>query len=85
MPGLFNVENALAAIAVCQGLNIPERCIYVGDSEVDVITAGNAGAPCLSVLWGFRDEDCIRANGGKHFCHDPKDLPAMLRELAATL
>ena len=30
MPGLFNVENALAAIAVCQGLNIPERCIYVG-------------------------------------------------------
>ena len=30
MPGLFNVENALAAIAICQGLNIPERCIYVG-------------------------------------------------------
>ena len=30
MPGLFNVENALAAIAVCEGLNIPERCIYVG-------------------------------------------------------
>ena len=30
MPGLFNVENALAAIAVCEGLQIPERCIYVG-------------------------------------------------------
>lgn len=30
MPGLFNVENALAAIAVCQGLNIPEQYIYVG-------------------------------------------------------
>ena len=30
MPGLFNVENALAAIAVCEGLGIPERCIYVG-------------------------------------------------------
>jgi acetylglutamate kinase len=30
MPGLFNVENALAAIAVCEGLAIPERCIYVG-------------------------------------------------------
>ncbi len=70
--------QAMAAIGV-------ERCVYVGDSEVDVITAGNAGAPCLSVLWGFRDEDCIRANGGKHFCRDPKDLPAQLRELAATL
>ena len=30
MPGLFNVENALAAITICEGLNIPERCIYVG-------------------------------------------------------
>lgn len=30
MPGLFNVENALAAIAVCEGLSIPERYIYVG-------------------------------------------------------
>jgi len=30
MPGLFNVENALAAIAVCEGLNIPEQCVYVG-------------------------------------------------------
>jgi acetylglutamate kinase len=30
MPGLFNVENALAAIAVCEGLNIPESSIYVG-------------------------------------------------------
>lgn len=30
MPGLFNVQNALAAIAVCEGLGIPEQCIYVG-------------------------------------------------------
>lgn len=30
MPGLFNVENALAAIAVCQGLDIPEAAVYAG-------------------------------------------------------
>ena len=30
MPGLFNVENALAAIAICEGLGIPEKYIYVG-------------------------------------------------------
>lgn len=30
MPGLFNVQNALAAIAVCEGLGIPEQAIYVG-------------------------------------------------------
>ena len=30
MPGLFNVENALAAIAVCEGLEIPPQFIYAG-------------------------------------------------------
>lgn len=30
MPGLFNVENALAAIAVCEALGVPERFIYLG-------------------------------------------------------
>lgn len=30
IPGFFNVENALAAIAICEALNIPEQCIYVG-------------------------------------------------------
>ncbi len=30
MPGLFNVENALSAIAVCQALGIPQRCVYAG-------------------------------------------------------
>ena len=58
-----------------------ERCVYVGDSEVDVITAGNAGAKCLSVTWGFRDMDCLKEAGGKYFCQDPRDLPKMIEEL----
>ena len=59
-----------------------DTCIYVGDSEVDVITARNAGVPCLSVLWGFRDRSEIEPEGGKHFCTDPKDMPATLDRLA---
>ena len=58
-----------------------EKCVYVGDSEVDAITATAAGAPCLSVLWGFRDRDEIAANGGKHFCRDPRDMPAMIDKI----
>lgn len=49
-------------------------CIYVGDSDVDAITAANTGVPCLSVLWGFRDRACIEKAGGKHFCDDPQKL-----------
>lgn len=51
-----------------------EKCVYVGDSEVDVRTAGNAGVPCLAVLWGFRDREILEAEGAEFFCDDPKNL-----------
>lgn len=51
-----------------------EQCVYVGDSEVDVITAANAKVPCVSVTWGFRDADVLEENGAKYFCDDPAQL-----------
>ena len=57
------------------------KCVYVGDSEVDVLTAQNAGVPCLSVLWGFRDKKLLADSGAKHFCDDPKKLVDCLKEL----
>ena len=59
-----------------------DKAIYIGDSEVDVITAKNAGMPCISVLWGFRTEEEIRQHGGSIFCSDPKQLPEIVRSLA---
>lgn len=59
-----------------------DTCIYVGDSDVDVVTAKNAGVPCLSVLWGFRDRECIAAAGGANFCDDPKKLAETLLQMA---
>ena len=58
-----------------------DRCVYVGDSEVDVLTAKNAGVPCLSVTWGFRDVDTLRAAGAEHFCHRAADLPQMIETI----
>lgn len=58
-----------------------ERGIYVGDSEVDVITAERAGCRCLSVLWGFRDRDVLEKAGGKHFCPAPDQLLACIEQL----
>lgn len=62
-----------------------DRAICVGDSEVDVATAVNAGMPCLSVLWGFRDKDVIQAGGGSHFCAAPEQMPRALAELERTV
>ena len=58
-----------------------QKCIYVGDSEVDVATAKNAGCKCVSVLWGFRDKQVLIDAGAEHFCGTPGDLPAMIEEL----
>ena len=61
-----------------------DRCIYVGDSEVDVLTAKNANVPCLSVLWGFRDKSEMEAVGGTNFCENPEDLPEWIESLLQT-
>ena len=58
-----------------------DTCVYVGDSEVDVITAEAAGVPCLSVLWGFRDKDFLQQSGAKYFCDDAALLPKMIKEI----
>ena len=58
-----------------------DRCIYVGDSEVDVLTAQNAGAECLSVSWGFRDEAVLVEAGAEHLCRDPRQLAETLLEM----
>ena len=58
-----------------------DHCIYVGDSEVDVLTAKNAGMPCLCALWGFRDKEDMTAVGAAHFCENPKQLVKKIEEL----
>lgn len=58
-----------------------ESCIFVGDSEVDVQTARNAGVPCLSVSWGFRDREELVEAGAKYICDNPRDMVAMLHKI----
>ena len=48
--------------------------VYVGDSDVDIHTAHNAGIPCISVLWGFRDKDFLLQHGAKTFISAPSEL-----------
>ncbi len=55
-----------------------EGAVYIGDSEVDVETAKNAGLPCISVTWGFRSEERLRQAGATVFAHTAKELSALL-------
>lgn len=52
----------------------PEEAAYIGDSDVDIETAKNAGVACVSVAWGFRGEDFLRAHGASRVVHDAGEL-----------
>ena len=73
-PAADMVFKAMKAIGV-------DQCVYVGDSEVDILTAKNAGMPCLSVLWGFRDREDMESAGGSHFCETTAQLVETLEEM----
>ena len=45
--------------------------VYIGDSEVDVATALNAGLDCIAVDWGFRDKDVLVEAGADVILHTP--------------
>lgn len=52
----------------------PADTVYVGDSEVDILTARNAGVPCLSVTWGFRSPEELETAGATHLIASAEEL-----------
>ena len=51
-----------------------ETAVYLGDSDVDIQTAKNAGIPCINVLWGFRNRDFLIAHGATTLVETPMEL-----------
>ncbi|MBQ8431526.1 MAG: HAD family hydrolase [Clostridia bacterium] len=66
---------------VLQELKIPAKdAVYIGDSDVDMETARNAGMDCISVTWGYRDTDFLRAHGASVLVDTPE---ALLKKILA--
>ena len=68
-PAPDTVQAALRQLGVGK-----EGAVYVGDSDVDIMTARNSGLPCISVLWGFRDRDFLLQHGAETFVSTPRDI-----------
>lgn len=68
---VFAALRALNPTTVPEGSPAGSSAVYVGDSDVDLATARNAGLPCISVLWGFRDRDFLLAHGATTFVEHP--------------
>ncbi len=55
-----------------------ETALYVGDSEVDVATAKNAGILCVAVTWGYRSRDTLAEAGAYVIIDEPKQLMELI-------
>lgn len=52
----------------------PEDAVYVGDSDVDIMTGKNSKMPCISVTWGFRDKKFLLENGATILINAPSEI-----------
>lgn len=68
-PAPDTVREALRQLGVTT-----KNAVYVGDSDVDIETAYNSGLPCISVLWGFRDQDFLLSHGATTLISRPEEL-----------
>lgn len=59
----------------------PDTAVYVGDSEVDILTAANASIPCISVLWGFRSREVLEGHHASYFAETADDVYRLIHEI----
>ncbi|MBR5314050.1 MAG: HAD family hydrolase [Clostridia bacterium] len=64
--GVYRILDIIGAKA--------DRCVYVGDSDVDVLTAKNSKMDCIAVDWGFRDRDNLTNAGATVIASTPEEL-----------
>ena len=62
----FGIMSALGAEA--------SDTYFAGDSDVDIITAGNAGVISIGCLWGFRTEKELISAGAVHLAESPDKI-----------
>lgn len=66
-------KEALIAMLDMHGIK-PDECIYIGDSDVDVLTAQNAGVRMAGVEWGFRGKEELMATGAPFVASTAEEL-----------
>lgn len=62
---------------------LPEECVFVGDSDIDMKTAVNAGMYPIGVAWGYRDPEVLIEAGAKYIAKTPADLTDHILQMNA--
>ena len=51
-----------------------DECAMIGDSDVDVLTAQNAGMTSVACSWGYRERNMLERLGAQHLIDRPAEL-----------
>jgi phosphoglycolate phosphatase len=79
LPGVPLKPDPAPALALAADLGVsPGDCAFVGDTNVDMVTAKAAGMLAVGALWGFRTVDELRQNGADALIAAPADLLRLL-------
>lgn len=69
-----------SALQVARILGVPpESCAFVGDSDVDIMTAKNARMRSVGVSWGYRGAEVLRESGADVIINRPEELLTLFR------
>jgi phosphoglycolate phosphatase len=78
-PGVPRKPDPTTALAIGSALGVaPRRCLYLGDTGIDMRTAAAAGMHGVGVLWGFRGEEELRESGARGLVARPAEILALL-------
>lgn len=72
-PAPDSVNEILSSMQVLR-----EKAVYIGDSDVDIATAQNAGMDGITVSWGFKDSDFLQKMGAKCLVSAPEEILELL-------
>ena len=78
-PGLARKPDSDMLVYTADKLQVDlSSCLYVGDTEVDIRTARNAGIDCFCVTWGFRTREELIQAGAQRIADTPEELAEMI-------
>jgi phosphoglycolate phosphatase len=76
--GVPRKPDPTAALDIARVVGVqPAECMFVGDTAIDMRTANAAGMLPVGVLWGFRGQEELQANGARVLVRHPSEILAL--------
>ena len=78
--GIIKKPDPTSALEIAKYMNLGvKEILYIGDSNVDILTAKNANMDSAGVLWGFRDREELLNYGAKFIIEKPIDILNLIK------